>query len=240
MLVRLFLLFVGYCPLTFGAVILRKATPQPWITLSNQTMATNETMATNSDIDLIISFWFDPRYPYTRWFIKSAALDAEITSKFGQLVSIARTTNSLDDWARSPKGALALLLLLDQFPRNIYRDSAEAFGSDQKALAVATRVVAQGFDRAMPLVQQAFFYLPFEHEEQLLSQIACVSLFEGLAGRGEAGSQEKQFADKCVDYAVRHRNVIAMFGRFPIRNKVLHRVSTPEELDFLKTHPLGF
>ncbi len=159
MLVHLFLLIVGYSPLTVGAVILRKATPQPWITLSNQTMATNETMATNSD---------------------------------------------------------------------------------QRALTVATRAVALAFDRAMPLVQQAFFYLPFEHEEQLLSQIVCVSLFEGLAGRCEAGSQEKQFAEKCGDYAVRHRNVIEMFGRFPIRNKVLHRVSTPEELDFLKAHPLGF
>lgn len=197
-------------------------------------------MASNPDSDLILSFWFDPRYPYTRWFIPSAALDAEITSRFGQLVSIARTTDSLDDWAQSPKGALALLLLLDQFPRHTYRDSVGAFDSDQKALAVATRVVAQGFDRAMPLVQQAFFYMPFEHEEQLLSQIACVSLFEGLAGRSEAGSQEQQCADKCVDYAVRHRNVIAMLGRFPIRNKVLHRQSTPEELEFLKTHPLGF
>ena len=197
-------------------------------------------MASNSDIDLILTFWFDPRYPPSRWFIPSAALDAEIISRFSQLVSIARTTDSLDDWAQSPKGALALLLLLDQFPRNMYRDSAEAYGSDQKALAVATRVIAQGLDREMPRVQQAFFYLPFEHDEQLLSQIASVSLFEGLVGRCEVGAQEWQSADKSVALAVRHRNTIATFGRFPSRNAVLHRQSTPEELEFLKTHPLGF
>ena len=197
-------------------------------------------MASNSDIDLVLSFWFDPQYPPSRWFVKSAALDTEITSKFGHLVSLAGTTSSLDDWAQSPKGALALLLLLDQFPRNMYRDSAEAYGSDQKALAVATRVIAQGLDREMPRVQQAFFYLPFEHDERLLSQIASVSLFEGLVGRCEVGTQERQSADKSVDLAVRHRNAIATFGRFPSRNAVLHRQSTPEELEFLKTHPLGF
>ncbi|CAF9913119.1 hypothetical protein IMSHALPRED_000917 [Imshaugia aleurites] len=197
-------------------------------------------MATDSNIDRIVSFWFDPRYPYRRWFIKSPALDAEIKSEFGPLVLAARTTKTLDHWAQSPGGCLALLLLLDQFPRNIFRDSADAYLSDQKALTTATQAIAQGFDRAVPLLQQAFFYLPFEHEEQLLSQITSVSLFEGLAARCEAGAQEKQFADKCVEYAIRHRDVIAKFGQFPHRNLVLQRRSTAEELEFLKTNPLGF
>ncbi|KAM0800249.1 hypothetical protein BDR22DRAFT_255675 [Usnea florida] len=196
-------------------------------------------MASNPDIDPILSFWFDPQYPPTRWFTQSAAFDAEITSKFGHLVSLARTTNSLDDWAHSPKGALALLLLLDQFPRNIYRDSAEAYGSDQKALAIATRAVAQGFDREVPMGQQAFFYVPFEHQEDLLVQVASVALFEARVGRCEAGSPEREFVDVGVSASVRHRDAIALFGRFP-RNKVLGRQSTPEELEFLKTHPLGF
>lgn len=197
-------------------------------------------MATNSDINRILSFWFDPRYPYTRWFIPSDKLDAEITSNFGPLVTVARTTTTLDNWTQSPDGTLALILLLDQFPRNICRDSAEAFSSDQKALIIAKQAISQGFDRAVTPVQSAFIYLPFEHDENLDSQNECVALFEALAARCKPGSQEREFADKCVGYAIRHRYVIAAFGRFPLRNKVLGRQSTKEELEFLKTHPQGF
>ena len=99
---------------------------------------------------------------------------------------------------------------------------------------------AQGFDREVPLDQQAFFYVPFEHQEDLLSQVASVSLFEGRAGRCEVGSSEREFVDEGVSASVRHRDAIALFGRFPARNKVLGRQSTPEELEFLKTHPFGF
>lgn len=197
-------------------------------------------LVNDPDIDRIISFWFDPRYPYMRWFNSSSAFDAQIASSFGSLVSTARKTTNLDHWAQSPVGTLALLLLLDQFPRNISRDSADAYSSDPKALAIATRAIAQGFDRDVPLIQQVFFYMPMEHGEQLLSQIACVSFDEGWAARCKVGSSEREFADKIVHWAIRHRNVIACFGRFPARNSLLHRQSTPEEEEFLKTHSLGF
>ena len=89
-------------------------------------------------------------------------------------------------------------------------------------------------------MQSAFLYLPFEHDENLDSQIECVALFEALAARCKPDSQEKEFADKCVEYAVRHKKVIAAFGRFPLRNEVLGRHSTQEEIEFLRTHPQGF
>ena len=195
---------------------------------------------TDPNIDRIISFFFDPRYPPTRWFAKDPALDAEITSEFGPLISAARTSQTLDEWKGSPRGSLALLLLLDQFPRNVYRDSAEAYSSDHKALAIASRSIAQGYDRYVPLTQQAFFYLPFEHDEDLASQVASVALFEGLVGRCESGSLEKQAADTNLKYALSHRNVFIDFGRFPSRNSVLGRQSTFNESEFLKAHPSGF
>lgn len=202
--------------------------------------SSNLTMATNPNINRILSVWFDPRYPYTRWFIPSDELDAEITSNFESLVIIARTTTNLDNWTQSPGGTLALMLLLEQLPRNIYRESAEAFSSDQKALNIAKKAISQGFDRTVTLVPSAFFYLPFEHDENLDSQNECVALFEALAARSKPDSQEREFADKCVGYAVRHRDVIAASGRFPLRNSVLGRQLTEEELEFLKTHPQGF
>ena len=196
-------------------------------------------MATNPDITRIISFWFDPQYPYMRWFIQSDKLDAEIASNFGPLVIAARTTTTLDNWTQSPDGALALIILLDQFSRNIYRGSAEAFSSDHKALEIAKRAIAQGFDKAVTPLQSAFFYLPLEHDEDLDSQNECVALFEALAARCKPDSREKEFADNALESAITHRNVIATFGRFPARNKALGRPSIQEEIEFLETHPQG-
>ena len=176
-------------------------------------------MATNSDINCILCFWFDPLYPYTRWFIPSDKLDAEITSNLGPLGIVALSSTALYNWSQSPDGTLALILLLDQFSRNIYRDSAEAFSSDQKALNIAKQAISQGFHRAVAPAQSAFFYLPFEHDENLDSQNECVALFEALAVRCKPRSQEREFADKCVGYAIRRRYVIAAFGRFPLRSR---------------------
>ncbi|KAG6986531.1 hypothetical protein G7Y79_00078g099850 [Physcia stellaris] len=155
------------------------------------------------------------------------------------LIPQARNILQLDHWALTPAGALALILL-DPFPRNIFRNSADAFASDAKALSIATRAITQALDQAVPLIQQAFFYLPFEHDETLLSQVACVALYQGSVARSQEGSQDKEFADKSAGYALCHRDVIVAFGRFPGRNAVLRRQSTPEELEFLKTHPQGF
>lgn len=197
-------------------------------------------MADDPDIDLILSFWFHSSLPRSRWFIESTKFDAEIRENFGQLIALARTTECLDQWVQSARGSLTLLLLLDQFPRNVFRNRPEAFSSDQKALTIASQAIAKGFDRQIPLMQQTFFYLPFEHQEQLICQDTCVNLFEGLVGRCEVGSEERDFADQELDCAIRHRYVIARFGRFPTRNLALHRHSTAEELEYVKKHPLGY
>ena len=203
-------------------------------------MAQNITADMEPSINKIISFWFDPKYPWTRWFIADPKLDAEIQSQFGQLILLARDTSDLDQWAESPQGCLALILLLDQFPRNVFRKSPEAYASDGKAWRIATRAVAQGLDEQLPLVQQSFLYLPFEHDENLLSQVASVALFQGRTKRCKVGSPDKDFIEKGVESAVRHKQVILDFGRFPARNVVLHRQSTVEEIRFLETHPYGF
>lgn len=133
-------------------------------------------MADDPEIDLILSFWFHSSLPRSRWFIQSTNFDAEIRKNFGQLIALARTTERLDQWLQSAQGSLALLVLLDQFSRNVFRNRPEAFSSDRKALTIASQAIAKGFDRQLPLMQQAFFYLPFEHQEQLayhLREIVC-------------------------------------------------------------------
>ena len=197
-------------------------------------------LTVNPQIESILSFWFDPRYPHTRWFIIDPAFDAQIATNFGDLVTRARTTTFLDDWASSPQGCLALILLLDQFPRNIYRGSFQSYSSDAKALSIARKAVEQRLDRSTTLIQQSFFYLPYMHDESLQSQDTSVSLFKDLSARTEPGNPDKTYVDSGVDFAVRHQKVIEMFGRFPARNEALHRRSTPEETEFLRTHPWGY
>ena len=244
MLLYLLYFLVGQLHLSSGTTLapsLPALSFRPNLSLPNpDIMANNVTLTAGASIDSVLSFWFDPRFPYTRWFIPDPKLDAEISSQFGDLVLLARTTTDLDRWDESPRGCLALTLLLDQFPRNIYRKSADSFTSDNKALSIATRAVARGFGSQLSVVQQAFLHLPFEHEESLLSQVTCVSLFKNLVGQCQPGTQERDFVEKCIDYAVRHEQVIMEFGRFPIRNAVLHRESTAKEIEFLKTHPHGF
>ncbi|KAI4164694.1 MAG: hypothetical protein LQ342_001669 [Letrouitia transgressa] len=219
------------------------ASPSDWST-SQEDIVVHKIM-TRTDIDSrigsVLSFWFDPRYPYTRWFIADPAFDAQIALKFGHLVSVARNTSSLYGWLESPRGSLALIILLDQFPRNIFRNSSDAYSSDDKALNFAEYALQQlAIDRELPLIQQVFFYLPYMHDEDIVSQDLCVAVYRDLTGKCSAGAPEKGFLDQCVDFAVRHQQVILKFGRFPARNAVLHRQSSPEEIEFLKTHPEGY
>ena len=226
-----------------AATLPTKILSPAWLTSQDGTVIKNETTTTtniDSRIDAILSFWFDPRYPYTRWFMSDPAFDAQIAAEFGNLVSLARTTTRLDHWAGSSQGCLALIILLDQFPRNIFRTSSDAYSSDAEALSTAARAVEQELDRGVPPIQQVFYYLPYMHDESLQSQDAGVSLYEGLTQRCEADAPEKAWLDSCVDFAVRHQKVIQKFGRFPARNAVLHRQSTPAEIEFLKTHPEGY
>ena len=130
--------------------------------------------------------------------------------------------DELDSMANDPQGCLALIILLDQFSRNMFRGSAQAFAADEKALAHARTAVERGLDQQLPPFQRTFVYLPFEHSESLADQDRSVALFEALGD------------ENTYDYAVRHRDIIVRFGRFPHRNVILGRESTPEELEFLK------
>jgi uncharacterized protein (DUF924 family) len=159
-----------------------------------------------------------------KWFAKSDAFDDAIRLKF-EPVHLAAARGKYDDWASDAEGALALLLLLDQFPRNLYRDSGHAFATDGKARAIAAAAVAAGHDKAVAPELRPFFYLPYEHAESLADQETSILLFEGLLkDTGDADS---------LKWAIAHRDIIARFGRFPHRNKALGRTATPAEQTFL-------
>ncbi|MCO6418070.1 DUF924 domain-containing protein [Siccirubricoccus sp. KC 17139] len=183
-----------------------------------------------SSPEAILAFWFQgDRHAFQeRWFQRDDAFDDAIRAAFAALVPAARE-GRLDVWAETPPGALALLLVLDQFPRNLHRNSAEAFASDAHARAIARRVVLERrLDLALTPTERSFLYLPFEHGEAMADQDLSVALFEGLRDdpvhRAPGGT---------IDYAWRHRAVIQRFGRFPHRNAVLGRESTPAELAWL-------
>lgn len=179
----------------------------------------------------ILDFWFgEPdaeNYgkPRKEWFNKVPAFDREIQDRFITVYEKA-AMGELDNWQNSPDGCLALILVLDQFPRNIFRDTPEAFATDWQALTVAQYAVAQGYDRKLLAVQRWFFYLPFEHSENLDHQRQAVQLFEELSYDPDSAG--------AIEYAIRHMEIIAKFGRFPHRNAILGRASTPAEEEFLK------
>ena len=158
------------------------------------------------------------------WFRVDPTFDAAMRDRF-EATHLAASRGELDGWSQSGDGALALVLLLDQAPRNIYRGSAHAFATDGLARAVAAEAIDAGFDRAAPVDLQIFFYLPFEHAEDAAAQQRALALFEDHATR--AGDSEY------LRYARVHADVIASFGRFPHRNLVLGRTTTPEEAAFL-------
>ena len=171
------------------------------------------------------------------WWSKSPELDNEIRRRFESCV-IKAGSGDLDHWASNPQDRLALILLTDQFPRSIYRDSAKAFAFDNKALSLARDGVDLGFDNALRSLEKVFFYLPLEHSELLADQQRSVSLFQKLVD--EASSDQKPTFAEYFDFAVRHRDIISRFGRFPHRNEALGRISTPEELSFLQQPGSGF
>ena len=171
------------------------------------------------------------------WWSKSPEVDDEIRRRFESCV-IKAGSGELDNWASNPQDRLALILLTDQFPRSIYRDSARAFAFDTKALSLARNGIDAGCDVSLRPLERVFFYLPLEHSESLVDQQRSVSLFQKLFN--EAGPDEKPTFAEYLDFAVRHRDIISRFGRFPHRNKALERISTPEELSFLQQPGSGF
>jgi uncharacterized protein (DUF924 family) len=164
------------------------------------------------------------------WFAASPETDATIRDRFGGQVDLA-LAGDLARWAGRDDGLIALILLLDQFTRNIYRGTPRAFAGDELALELARQAVNSGRYQRLPAIHQVFLYMPLEHSEDLDTQEECVALFAVLAEvTGDPGIREFS------RYAVAHREVIARFGRFPHRNAILGRPSTPEERDYLKAH----
>ena len=155
-----------------------------------------------------------------KWFKKDTAFDDDIRTRFLATYEAA-AAGQLLDWERTPDGALALTIVLDQFPRNMFRGSARAFAADAAARAVADRALARGFDAPMALHERQFFYLPFEHSEALADQERCCALFRAT---GDA---------ELAKWAELHADIIRRFGRFPHRNAVLGRITTPDEQAFL-------
>ena len=166
----------------------------------------------------VVGFWLGAGP--AKWFKKVIAFDEAIQLKF-EPVHHAAARGEYDAWAGDPDGALALLILLDQFPRNLFRRSAHAFATDPKARTLARAATEAGFDKKVEPTLRNFFYLPFEHSEDLADQDY------GLALTTEAGDPDN------IKWAALHRDIIVRFGRFPHRNASLGRVTTPEEQEFL-------
>lgn len=187
-----------------------------------------------SDVEAqaVLDFWFGAEGTAEHgrvrdeWFRKDAAFDAQIAQRFGAPVQVA-LAGGLAHWKADTPGRLARIIVLDQFTRNMFRDTPRAFAGDTLALADAQEMVAAGLDTALPPVQRAFAYLPFEHDESMASQDRCVALFSILAAEWPAGAA-------MLDYAHKHRAVIQRFGRFPHRNEILSRPSSVEEIEFLQ------
>ncbi|UUY09134.1 DUF924 domain-containing protein [Pseudomonas sp. J452] len=165
------------------------------------------------------------------WFGYQASQDAEAHERFGEL-SAQALAGGLQDWAEQAEGWLALILLLDQLPRMIQRATPQAFAGDARAQQLVRWGLAQGLERQLPAIRQVFIYLVLEHAEDLATQNLAVERFRAL--REQVPAAELELFAGYLDYAVRHQQVIARFGRFPHRNAILARASTPDELAFLQ------
>ncbi|KAI1264079.1 DUF924-domain-containing protein [Xylariaceae sp. FL1019] len=185
-----------------------------------------------SHVKALLSFWFDHTAGPKRWFKAKPDFD-EDCRQWEPLVLSARK-GSLSAWGQTPDGALVILILLDQIPRNIYRGTAQAFASDTQALELALHCIALGMDRQVPLQRQMFFYLPVLHQESLLAQICCVGLYEGLVSRTERGSDLRRHFEASLAVVLEHVGVIHRFGRYPTRNRALGRVDTCDELAYME------
>ena len=186
-----------------------------------------------SDPIHVLDFWFGtpPGASRAEWFRKEAAFDAEIRRRFGALhASAAR--RELDAWRAHPDSMVALVVVLDQFSRNLFRDDARAFAQDAYARECANQALARGDDKTLLPVQRQFLYMPLEHSEDLGDQERCIALMRALDAYEETRGLAK--------WAEKHRDIVQRFGRFPHRNAALGRATTPEEAEFLKQPGSGF
>jgi uncharacterized protein (DUF924 family) len=190
--------------------------------------------------DSVLDFWFgddldSPEKAVARlvlWFGRDPSFDERIRELFDGLPSRA-LLGDLDSWRQAARSSLALVLVLDQFPRNLYRGTAQAFAYDSLAREVAVAAIESRFDIEVAPLESMFLYLPLEHCEDMESQERCVSLFRSLLER--APVDQKPRFESSLSYAIRHRDVISRFGRFPHRNEILGRPSTAEEVSYLES-----
>jgi len=193
----------------------------------------------NENIDTILQFWFGSasddmtiaEQNGSKWWKKDPAVDREIRDRFAGALDAA-TSGLLDDWLGTARGRLAMIILVDQFSRNIYRDSPRAYANDALALAWCKDGLASGVEGELRAIERVFLYLPLEHSESVEDQIRSVQLFGALA-RGVPAEQRKLF-DDYLNYAERHLDIVQQFGRFPHRNAILGRESTEAEIAFLQ------
>ena len=171
-------------------------------------------------IEEVLKFWFDDLSP-DDWFESDEAVDSHIRERFQELHETLRGQVP-KTWRSSARGCLAAVIVLDQFPRNMYRGTSRAFAADAAALSLAKEALMRGFDRELSIDERKFLYMPFEHSENPAEQARSMELF---------GTLENELD---LDYARRHKEIIDRFGRFPHRNAVLGRISTPEEIEFIK------
>lgn len=194
------------------------------------------------DIPQIHEFWFgndpspDLKALSVRWFQGGAELDTDIRETFGPTIEAA-ADGTLHHWQDTPKGTIALIVLLDQFPLNAYRKTAKAFAFEQTAVDICLKGIEQGFDQQLSIPERLFFYLPLVHSENIEHQNQAVTLFEQLVNSTSESDPERTFAEYSLKSAIEHREQIKRFGRYPFRNEVLKRQSTEEELAWLNDNP---
>ncbi|MBL4589228.1 MAG: DUF924 domain-containing protein [Alphaproteobacteria bacterium] len=176
----------------------------------------------------ILNFWFEESQPQ-QWFQKNPAFDELIRSRFLEVYEIARQ-GALNDWKNDGDGVLSLCILLDQFPRNMFRGSAQSFATDAQALLIAKYALSKGLDQVVSPAKRRFVYLPFEHSEHLQDQRKSVELFETMKATDPLGHE----------YALRHLEIVEKYGRFPHRNNILGRENTPEEEIYMSQVGSGF
>jgi uncharacterized protein (DUF924 family) len=194
-------------------------------------------------MDEVLEFWFGdalethPLKNSLKWFIKDPEFDAEISAKFKDSLLQAQA-GELDHWKKTPQGSLAFILLTDQFPRNIFRNQKTSFAFDPLALQTSKDGLERKMDKSLAWVERIFYYLPFEHSENVQDQEQSLLLYQNLLR--ETPKPYRDHVEQSYDYAFKHYEIIKQFGRFPHRNEILKRPSTPEEIEFLKLPDSSF
>jgi len=191
-------------------------------------------------IKKIVHFWFGDlkknEVPgddkQKSWWMKDAEFDKRIKDNFGNDLKKA-INGDLDDWKTSPEGSLALIILLDQFSRNIHRDTIKAFSQDDKSIEICLEGIEKGFDKKLHPVQRIFFYIPLMHSEDIDMQEKSLKYFSGLVKEYKESESVADVVSNSYKFAVKHYDIIKRFGRYPHRNEILGRESTPEEIEFL-------